>query len=160
MKSGRISLLSLLLTCASAFHAPSSLARQTRPKFHILRDATSEGEGELGVYGALGSAASCVVLWSEFTLKTTGCGLPAGPFGSLGALEGISYLAIVGIIGASLTTKLKTGKGLPSGPGGLLGAAEGLAYLAALVGIVVLGLQIADYGYIPNAVPIEGGQCS
>jgi hypothetical protein len=25
---------------------------------------------------------------------------------------------------------------------------------------VVLGFQIADYGYIPNAVPMEGGMCS
>ena len=47
-----------------------------------------------------------------------------------------------------------------SGPGGILGAAEGLAFLAVLAGVVVLGLQIKDYGYIPNAVPTEGGKCS
>lgn len=78
----------------------------------------------------------------------------------LGALEGISYLTIVGLIGASAVTKVRTGRGLPSGPFGLLGAAEGLAYLVALAGIVVLALQIKDYGYIPNAVPVEGGACS
>ena len=96
---------------------------------------------------------------SEFTLKTTGCGLPAGPFGLVGAVEGVSYLAIVGIIGASLTKKVRTGTGLPAGPLGLLGLAEGLAYLAAVAGLVVLGFQLADYGYVPNAVPVSGGLC-
>ncbi|EKX41882.1 hypothetical protein GUITHDRAFT_159869 [Guillardia theta CCMP2712] len=100
------------------------------------------------------------MLWSEYTLKTTGCGLPAGPGGALGALEGVSYLWVVGLVAYSLYTKVKTGKGLPPGPGGILGAAEGLAFLAVLAGVVVLGLQIKDYGYIPNAVPTEGGKCS
>ena len=85
--------------------------------------------------------------------------MPAGPFGLVGAVEGVSYLAIVGIIGASVTTKVKTGTGLPAGPYGLLGAAEGLAYLAAVAGLAVLGFQLAEYGYLPNAVPMEGGMC-
>lgn len=55
---------------------------------------------------------------------------------------------------------LQQGSGLPSGPAGLLGAAEGLSFLAALVGVVVLVLQVTNYGYIPNAVPMEGGMCS
>uniref|UniRef100_A0A7S3K5U6 Uncharacterized protein n=1 Tax=Aureoumbra lagunensis TaxID=44058 RepID=A0A7S3K5U6_9STRA len=125
-----------------------------------VRASENEESTELAIYGGLGSAASLVVFISEFKLKTTGCGLPAGPGGLYGAVEGISYLAIVGIIGASITTKIKTGKGLPPGPFGLLGAAEGLAYLAALTGIIVLFLQIQEYGYIPNAVPVEGGVCS
>ena len=77
----------------------------------------------------------------------------------VGAVEGVSYLAIVGIIGASLTKKVRTGTGLPAGPLGLLGLAEGLAYLAAVAGLVVLGFQLADYGYVPNAVPVSGGLC-
>lgn len=112
------------------------------------------------MYGVLGTFASLVCFVSEFTLKTTGCGLPAGPFGLYGAVEGVSYLAIVGIIGASVFTKVKTGRGLPNGPFGLLGLAEGLAYLAALAGLVVAGLTVADFGELPNAVPIEGGRCS
>ena len=47
-----------------------------------------------------------VMLWSEYTLKTTGCGLPAGPGGLLGALEGISYLFVVGLVGYSVYTKV------------------------------------------------------
>ncbi|GAQ86242.1 hypothetical protein KFL_002780060 [Klebsormidium nitens] len=91
--------------------------------------------------------------WSLFTLKTTGCGLPPGPGGALGGLEGISYLAIVGIVGWSLYTKVKTGSGLPQGPFGLLGAVEGLSYLLCLAGLVVLGFQVVDHGFIPSPTP-------
>jgi hypothetical protein len=107
-----------------------------------------------------GLCAQPVVAWSLFALKTTGCGLPAGPFGLLGAAEGISDLVVTGFVGAALYKKATTGSGLPAGPLGLLGACEGLSFLSAALGLVVLGFQIADYGYIPEAVPIEGGVCS
>jgi hypothetical protein len=122
--------------------------------------AAGMSEPDQAALGAAGTAAALVVFGSEFTLKTTGCGLPAGPFGILGAAEGISYLGVVALAGFSLYAKLRTGRGLPSGPGGILGAAEGLSFLAIAAGLVVLGFQIADYGYIPNAVPMEGGMCS
>lgn len=109
--------------------------------------------------GISGLIASIIVLYSESVLFNTGCGLPAGPFGLVGAVEGISYLGVVGLIGFSLYAKIKTGKGLPAGPAGILGAAEGVAYLAALAGILVLIAQVTNYGYIPNAVPMEGGMC-
>lgn len=48
---------------------------------------------------------------------------------------------------------------LVAGPNGLLGAAEGMGFLAVLAGVIVLGFQIADYGFIPNAVPSEGSKC-
>lgn len=63
-------------------------------------------------------------------------------------------------MGYSLFTKVKTGSGLPAGPAGVLGAAEGLSFLAVLAGLVVLGFQVSEYGYVPNAVPMEGGMCS
>jgi len=100
------------------------------------------------------------LLTERINHRTTGCGLPAGPGGSVGAIEGISYLYVVGLVAFSLYTKVKTGKGLPAGPSGLLGAAEGMGFLACLIGIVVLGFQLTDFGYVPNAVPAEGGKCS
>ena len=109
---------------------------------------------------ASGLISAPLTLYSEYVLKTTGCGLPAGPFGLLGAAEGISYLVVVYIVGWSLYTKITTGKGLPAGNAGLLGAAEGMAYLSILTGLVVFGFQIKDYGFIPEPVPIEGGRCS
>ena len=40
------------------------------------------------------------------------------------------------------------------------GAAEGVSFLSAVAGLAVLGFQLAEYGYLPEAVPIEGGVCS
>ena len=51
------------------------------------------------------------------------------------------------------------GSGLPAGKFGLLGLAEGLAFLALFAGAIVLALQVTNYGYIPNAVPMEGAMC-
>lgn len=107
------------------------------------------------ILGVVGTKMSLIVLISEYVLKTTGCGLPAGPYGIIGALEGISYLGVSAIAAFSIYTKVKTGSGLK----GVLGLAEGLSFLAIAVGLVVLGFQISDYGFIPNAVPTEGGIC-
>ena len=157
----RTTIISLLLWGSSHAFAPPTRT-VTAPQYArrpLTRTYATESDDELALYGAGGVFASAVVLYSEFTLKTTGCGLPAGPFGAVGAIEGISYLAVIGIAGASLATKAKTGSGLKAGPGGLLGLAEGLAFTAIAVGLVVLGFQLADYGYLPNAIPVEGGRC-
>lgn len=111
------------------------------------------------VLGVVGTKMSLVMLLSEYVLKTTGCGLPAGPYGIVGAIEGISYLGVTSFVALSLYCKLRTGAGLPSGPKGILGLAEGMSYLAAIIGILVLVYQVIDFGYIPNAVPMEGGMC-
>lgn len=104
-----------------------------------------------------GLVSTPVIGWSLYTLKTTGCGLPPGPGGSIGALEGVSYLAVLGIVGWSLYTKTKTGSGLPNGPFGLLGAVEGLSYLSLLSILVVFGLQFFQQGSIPGPLPSD--QC-
>jgi hypothetical protein len=113
-------------------------------------------------YAAIGCGlgAQPFMWWSLFTLKTTGCGLPAGPLGLYGAAEGVSYLIVAGVVIASFAKKATTGKGFEAGPLGLVGLVEGLSILTALAGLAVLGFQLVDYGYIPNAVPIEGGVCS
>ncbi|GJP51126.1 hypothetical protein CLOM_g10293 [Closterium sp. NIES-68] len=136
--------------------APRAVPRAQRAL--VRAQASDEGSSTAEIAGAVGGLISVpVVAWSLFTLKTTGCGLPPGPGGSLGALEGVAYLAIVGLVGWSAYTKATTGKGLPNGPYGLLGAAEGLAYLTLVAAVVVFGLQLLDYGYIPPPVP--GEQC-
>lgn len=125
-----------------------------------LEFETPTGKGLANAAVGAGLIANPIMWWSLFVLKTTGCGLPAGPFGLLGAAEGISYLVVTGVVIASVVTKFRSGSGLPPGPFGLLGAVEGLSFLTALAGLAVLGLQITDYGYIPNAVPGEGSICS
>lgn len=47
------------------------------------------------VYAAASLAVQPVVWASLYCVKTTGAGLPEGPFGLLGAVEGISYLMIL-----------------------------------------------------------------
>jgi hypothetical protein len=59
-----------------------------------------------------------MVAHSSSYLKThsTYCrGLPPGPGGALGAVEGVSYSIILGVIGWSTYSKLKTGSGIISG---------------------------------------------
>ena len=118
-------------------------------------DVRLEGppEGVQLAAGAVGVLASAVVAWSECVLRVTGCGLPPGPGGALGALEGVSYLAVGAVFLWSLVTKARTGSGLPAGPGGLLGAAEGTAFLVVLGGFTLLILQTQTYGYIPGFFP-------
>eukprot|EP00567_Pseudictyota_dubia_P008313 CAMPEP_0197438526 /NCGR_PEP_ID=MMETSP1175-20131217/5500_1 /TAXON_ID=1003142 /ORGANISM="Triceratium dubium, Strain CCMP147" /LENGTH=200 /DNA_ID=CAMNT_0042968277 /DNA_START=178 /DNA_END=780 /DNA_ORIENTATION=- len=111
------------------------------------------------VLGISGTVAALIVFYSEYTLSQTGCGLPAGPLGVFGAVEGLSYLEVAGIFILSLSNKMTTGSGLPAGKYGALGAAEGLSFLAVFGGVAVLAYQIIHYGYIPNAIPMEGGMC-
>ncbi|XP_058069052.1 uncharacterized protein LOC131218504 [Magnolia sinica] len=116
------------------------------------------GNGIVEIGAAVGGLVSNPVIgWSLYTLKTTGCGLPPGPGGSIGALEGVSYLVVIGIIAWSLYTKAKTGSGLPNGPFALLGAVEGLSYLSLLAILVVFGLQFLERGYLPGPLPSD--QC-
>ena len=119
----------------------------------------SLSESDQVTVGVVGTKMSLIMLCSEYVLKTTGCGLPAGPYGLIGAAEGISYLGVTALAAFSIFTKVKTGSGLPAGPKGILGLAEGLSFLAIAVGVGVLLFQVLDYGYIPNAVPFEGGIC-
>lgn len=71
-------------------------------------DELELSESSQSILGAAGTLASLIVFYSEFTLKTTGCGLPAGPFGLFGLAEGLSYLGVTGLVAYSLVTKVKT----------------------------------------------------
>jgi len=120
---------------------------------------TNLAESDKLILGIASTAAGLITLYSEYVLKSTGCGLPAGPFGLIGAAEGLSYLGVVATGALSLYEKLKTGTGLPSGPRGILGLGEGLSITAIIVGLIVLVFQVVNYGYIPNVVPMEGAMC-
>lgn len=155
-------LLLLLAPCSFSAVVPSApLVRSTRVHLPPIKlSAEPDDSPALGAVGAVGIVSSVVSLVSEAKLKTTGCGLPAGPFGIYGAVEGISYLVVTGLVIASVVEKVRTGRGLRPGPFGLLGAAEGLAFLAVVIGIAVAGFTVIEYGDLPNAVPVEGGRCS
>mmetsp|Transcript_2800 Transcript_2800/g.3907 ORF Transcript_2800/g.3907 Transcript_2800/m.3907 type:complete len:226 (+) Transcript_2800:52-729(+) len=167
------------LTCNS-----KNVSRRRRSNLPMSRiqedDEVNQGGGGGGLYkilntndqtvvGFVGILASVVMLYSENVLKGTGCGLPAGPYGLVGGLEGISYLIVTALGAYSLYANPKSGSGLfmPRGcifrriksPGGVLIVAESLSYLTILFGIIILFLQVTNYGYIPNAVPMEGAMC-
>ena len=74
--------------------------------------ALSLSESDQTVVAVTGLITSPVMLYSEYVLKMTGCGLPAGPFGLYGAIEGLSYLGITGLVAFSLYTKVKTVRSL------------------------------------------------
>ncbi|KAH7566428.1 hypothetical protein ACOSP7_022901 [Xanthoceras sorbifolium] len=167
MEASKMLLLSPASACTSlpsqqhkSFHG----SYKRRTKFHTplkvssMAKESSTGNGLADKIAIAGGLISTPVIgWSLYTLKTTGCGLPPGPGGSIGALEGVSYLAVVGIVAWSLYTKIKTGSGLPNGPFGLLGAVEGLSYLSLLAILVVFGLQFFEQGSIPGPLPTD--QC-
>jgi len=108
--------------------------------------------GAAGI-GAFGIGASAVCFYSLYVLRTTTCGLPPGPFGLEGAIEGISYLVVTWIFSWSVFKKVKTGSGLNTDPAGLLGAAEGLSFLVVLGGIAIAVLNLNDYGFLPGFLP-------
>ncbi|XP_051192997.1 uncharacterized protein [Lolium perenne] len=147
-------------TATTAYRASRSgsatLRRRRQPVTCKAEPSGGNSTVELAA-GAAGLASSATVAWSLYTLKATGCGLPPGPGGALGALEGVSYLVIAGLVGWSITTKVRTGSGLPAGPYGLLGAAEGVSYLTIAAIAVVFGLQFFQQGSIPGPLPSE--QC-
>jgi len=133
--------------------------KQSEMKPNLIKLSSGKSYDILGVkgldcvIGTTGIASSFVCFYSLYVLGTTGCGLPPGPFGILGAIEGLSYLSVSGIFIWSLVTKLITGKGLPAGAGGLLGGAEGLSFLTVLLGIAVALFNLNHYGYLPGFLP-------
>lgn len=141
---------------SSPLHKRKSRSHAPLKVLSMVKETSESGNAvlEKAAIGA-GLISTPVIGWSLYTLKTTGCGLPPGPGGSIGALEGVSYLVVVGIVGWSLYTKAKTGSGLPNGPFGLLGAVEGLSYLALLAILVVFGLQFLEQGSIPGPLPTD-----
>lgn len=150
-------LLILILSCEcdalksiNFKRVPYSLKEKNPFKFDVIADPPVLGAALIGGVGIL---SSLVCGYSLYILKTTSCGLPPGPFGLEGAFEGVSYLIVTGIFGWSAYKKIKTGSGLNTDALGLLGAAEGLAYLVVLGGIVVAGLNVFEFGFLPGFLP-------
>jgi hypothetical protein len=96
---------------------------------------------------------------SEAMLVRSGCGLPPGPGGSLGAAEGVAYLVLASVVVWSVVKKVRTGSGLRAGPGGILGAVEGVGFLLAVGGVAAATYVAWRYGGLPNAVPAPGSRC-
>tara|TARA_B100000524_G_scaffold46783_1_gene22231 strand:- start:3242 stop:3595 length:354 start_codon:yes stop_codon:yes gene_type:complete len=115
----RLCALLLASSCAQCLHAGSTrpvalrrapYAPSRRVAFPptLSSDTPPDALGRSSQAAAIvaGLAAQPIMWWSLYTLKTTGCGLPAGPFGLFGAAEGISYLVVAGVVTAALYKKV------------------------------------------------------
>ena len=117
------------------FRRASKVQSTSSPRCAGIKCSSDDESTPLVIASAAGLLANPVMWVSLYSVATTGGGLPAGPFGLVGLVEGISYLVVVGFVGAALFKKVTTGSGLPAGPAGLLGAAEGLSFLSFLAGL-------------------------
>ena len=79
-------------------------------------EAISFSSNDQLALGVVGTKMSLIMLVSEYVLKTTGCGLPAGPYGLIGAAEGISYLGVTALVAFSLYASRKMRLSLDASP--------------------------------------------
>lgn len=132
-----------LTPVALKFQAVTDARIISRPLRHVLCMSTEEEEMSSLIQG-VGMVAQPVVWISLYFVATTGAGLPAGPFGLLGALEGVSYLVVVGMVVTSLFKDSNTSKS----------TAERLSYFTLAAGLLTLVALVAQQGCVPNAKPI------
>ena len=85
---------------------------------------------------------------SLFTLASTGAGLPAGPFGIIGGIEGVSYLVVLGFAVSSIW------KVISKDNNEKMSTVEKLSLATIILGILTLLSLVADQGCVPNAKPI------
>jgi len=104
-------------------------------------------KGYSTIITVLGILSQPVVWTSLYYVATTGAGLPAGPFGIIGATEGISYLIVVALVAKKLVSTNEDG-------GKTTTIAESLSLFTLAVSLAVLINLVASQGCIPNAKPI------
>ena len=107
----------------------SSLSLVARATPSNETETETEVSTPLLAFAAVAIPFELLTFYSEYTVVTTGDGLQGDV---LGGLEGLGYLAVLGMVALSVKSKVSTGSGLPAGPGGVVGASEGLAFLGLL----------------------------
>lgn len=102
---------------------------------------------ESTLWNLTGIAFQPLVWLSLLSVVTTGSGLPAGPFGIIGGLEGIAYLVVVGLAGSLLWKRLvsKNNEIIQS---------EKISLITVGLGLLALLSLVADQGCVPNAKPL------
>lgn len=111
--------------------------------FNSGDDMSGSGGDGGGVLESIGLASQPVVWISLYSLATTGHGLPAGPGGAIGAVEGIAYLVVV-------VLALLPGDRERSS----IVDVRNLSRASIALGLVVLAGVAASKGCVPNAKPI------
>eukprot|EP00581_Thalassiosira_minuscula_P014396 CAMPEP_0183731262 /NCGR_PEP_ID=MMETSP0737-20130205/34888_1 /TAXON_ID=385413 /ORGANISM="Thalassiosira miniscula, Strain CCMP1093" /LENGTH=198 /DNA_ID=CAMNT_0025963953 /DNA_START=8 /DNA_END=604 /DNA_ORIENTATION=- len=118
--------------------------RKSYSPLHGQNQGGDSSEEESSILDTVGLVSQPIVWVSLYSVVTTGAGLPSGPFGLLGAVEGLSYLLVLGFALASFgrisSIKLKL--------------VESLSWLTLGAGLLSLGALVAQQGCVPNAKPI------
>ena len=140
----------LTISNAPKVHHVESQSNHRRQRTPLYMGEQDEGIADENsfdnILGSVGAISQPVVWVSLFFVATTGGGLPAGPFGLLGAVEGLAYLSVVGLVIRRIIVGDKTS--------GVLGTAENLSLLTIGASLLVLASLIAQQGCIPNAKPL------
>ena len=109
-------------------------------------EETSEEDGIDKLLGSAGVISQPIVWISLYFVATTGGGVPEGPFGIFGAVEGLAYLSVVGLVFRRIINSKKSS--------GLLERAENLSIITLGASLLVLASLISKQGCIPNAKPL------
>ena len=136
------------IICAPLQHPQSHPSLKSSTILSLSGQNESESGNHISVLGALGIACQPIAWISLYFVATTGAGLPAGPFGLLGAVEGLSYLLIVGLVASSGVGDKNNGTDTS------LSTAQKLSSFTLLVALLTLLSLIKAQGCIPNAKPI------
>ncbi len=122
----------------------------TRPRQSLTQLCLSKSDSEEnGIDNLLGSAGviSQPIVWiSLYFVATSGGGVPGGPFGIFGAVEGLAYLSVVGLVFRRIINPKKSS--------GVLERAENLSIITLGASLLVLASLISKQGCIPNAKPL------
>eukprot|EP00980_Cylindrotheca_fusiformis_P031151 scaffold25895_cov108-Cylindrotheca_fusiformis.AAC.4 len=111
------------------------------------------------ILGVSGLVAQPIVWVSLYFVATTGAGLPSGPFGLIGALEGISYLAVVALVSKSIGRRVmgderRRSSGSIDGEASLLRLSEQVSWFTLFIALLALLGLVVEQGCVPNAKPI------
>ena len=120
----------------------------------------SDDNGTVTAIDSIIFACQPIVWISLYSVATNGSGLPAGPGGIVGAIEGISYLIVVifALFPSSLLSTKNTEASTTSSSTATTVTATAttqiISRLTITIGLFVLIGLIFDQGCVPNAKPI------
>lgn len=120
----------------------------------------SDDNGTVTAIDSIIFACQPIVWISLYSVATNGSGLPAGPGGIVGAIEGISYLIVVifALFPSSLLSTKNTEASTTSSSTATTVIATAttqiISRLTITIGLFVLIGLICDQGCVPNAKPI------
>lgn len=118
------------------------------------------GPATLPFLDVIGLIAQPVVWISLVSVATKGQGLPAGPFGLVGAIEGLSYLLVVvlGVVGPVSRTLGRVRRGgntrVKDDDDAVSSLAESISLVTIILALLAVSKLMVGEGCIPNARPL------